>query len=427
MFTLDIFPAVMKKISILTVGSRGDVEPFIALGKGLERIGYDVQLVTHPDFTGLAEQYHINLLPIRLSAKQFVSQTMHSPKANFFSFVRVARGVLEPLLESVLPDMWLASKDSDVIISSGTTLWGLDIADSLGVPHVLAGLQPLFPTGEFPHVLMPSWFNSRGLINKASYSLIGSLYWQVISRSVNAWRSQYLGFSNRTEPFAEQKLWDEQLHLLGYSPLVIPQPVEWNKDNVHTTGYWRTDSQDEFSPPNDLTAFLSSPRKPVYIGFGSMIGKEDTLNIVLDALHQSGQRGVISYDQNHLRDVCLPPTVLNVESIPHRWLFPQTRAAVHHGGAGTTAAALTAGIPSVAVPFFSEQPFWGKRISALGVGAQPIEREELSASILANVIQMLTHDKPMQIEAEELGHQLRQENGVETASNLVHQYLMERC
>lgn len=412
----------MKRISILTVGTRGDVEPFIALSKELLLKGYEVQLVTHADFLSLANQYGVNIAPIRLSSKDFSAPLMNPPDMNLFTAVRIMRGLVEPLLESILPDMWKYAQNSDVIISSGTTLWGLDIAEKLQVPHVLVGLQPLFPTEEFPHVMMsdlPKW---GGLINQLSYLYAGYSYWHMISRSINNWRVDYLELPKKIDRFIDPNVWQNQLHLLAYSSQVIPQPSDW-VGNIATTGYWRLHS-DSFNNKR-LSHFLESSReKPVYIGFGSMLHKDvkRVVSMVISALCQSKCRGIVSFEEAHLQGIHLPENIINVRSVPHDWLFPQLAAAIHHGGAGTTAAALIAGIPSATIPFFTDQPFWGKRIYEIGAGLPPIRKENLSTSKLIQVIRELTSQN-LQMRAMQIGSQLRKENGVEKAARLISEYV----
>lgn len=416
----------MKRISILTVGSRGDIEPFIALAQKLRLKGYEVRLITHGDFYRLANEHGIDVVPIQLSSKDFTSPLMNLPETNPFTMVRTVRALLEPLLQSILPDMWQAANDSDAIISSGTTLWGLDIAEKLQVPHILVGLQPLFPTEEFPHVLMSDLPDWGGLINKLSYMFVGSFYWQMISRSINEWRTNYLGLPKKTDRFANTKLWKEQLHILAYGSLVVPQPSDWSA-NAITTGYCRLQSH-KYQPASQLSQFLkSSKEKPVYIGFGSMLHEDmsSLARISIGALRQSGRRGIVSFDETCLEDIYLPETVINVRSVPHDWLFPQLSAAIHHGGAGTTAAALTAGIPSIAIPFFSDQPFWGNRIYEIGVGLPPIKKEDLSISRLVRAIEDLT-SQGLRIEAMRLGVKLREENGAEDAACLIDDYIANR-
>ena len=412
------------KISILTVGSRGDVEPFLALGSKLVRAGHEVKLVTHPEFAGLADRYRVALLPVRLTATEFITKTMQPPPMNFFSLVRVMRSVMEPLLQSLLTDMWLAAKDADAVISAGTALWGLDIAEKLTVPHVLVGLQPLLPTKDFPHVLMSSWSTAGGVVNKLSASMVGIMYWQIVSRSINTWRKEVLDLPARNTPFSEHVAWAEQLHLLAYSPIVVPQPKDWG-GNVHTTGYWTAETLARFTPDAQLVDFISAGSRPVYVGFGSMVYKdvESTVKTVISALDRIHQRGVVSFKQEHIKDTKLPDFVINIDETSHRWLFPQMAAVIHHGGAGTASSALLAGVPSLAVPFFSDQPFWARRIAALGLSPQPIPKKELSPEKLASGIQEILSNQEMRERSRKIGAQIRSEQGVDRAIALIQAHL----
>ena len=331
---------------------------------------------------------------------------------------------MEPLLQSLLTDMWLAAKDADAVISAGTALWGLDIAEKLTVPHVLVGLQPLLPTKDFPHVLMSSWSTAGGVVNKLSASMVGIMYWQIVSRSINTWRKEVLDLPARNTPFSEHVAWAEQLHLLAYSPIVVPQPKDWG-GNVHTTGYWTAETLARFTPDAQLVDFISAGSRPVYVGFGSMVYKdvESTVKTVISALDRIHQRGVVSFKQEHIKDTKLPDFVINIDETSHRWLFPQMAAVIHHGGAGTASSALLAGVPSLAVPFFSDQPFWARRIAALGLSPQPIPKKELSPEKLASGIQEILSNQEMRERSRKIGAQIRSEQGVDRAIALIQAHL----
>ncbi|MCP4593378.1 MAG: glycosyltransferase family 1 protein, partial [bacterium] len=157
---------------------------------------------------------------------------------------------------------------------------------------------------------------------------------------------------------------------------MAPKPSDWG-EQAHVTGYWFLDHVSDWQPPADLVRFLESGPPPVYVGFGSMMSRraEQTTRITLDALKQSGQRGLIATGWGALSQSDLPDEVFLIESVPHDWLFPRTAAVVHHGGAGTTGAGLRAGVPGIVVPFGGDQPFWARRVEALGVGPAPIPRK----------------------------------------------------
>ena len=213
-----------------------------------------------------------------------------------------------------------------------------------------------------------------------------------------------------------------QIILNGYSPQVIPLAKDW-ADYIHVTGYWFLDPPQGWEPPIDLVHFLQAGPPPVYIGFGSMPSRkpEEAANLVLQALARSGQRGVLSAGWGGLKNDDLPKTVCMVGSLPHSWLFPQMAAVVHHGGAGTTAAGLSAGVPSIVTPFFGDQPFWAQRVYELGVGPKPIARKALSVERLAEAIRSAVTDTAMREKAADLGKRIRAENGVARAVEVIEQ------
>ncbi len=188
------------------------------------------------------------------------------------------------------------------------------------------------------------------------------------------------------------------------------------------TGYWFLDAAADWTPPAALMKFLNSGKPPVYIGFGSMGSRKPaaTAALVLAALDRSGQRGILLSGWGGLSQANLPDTVLMVESIPHSWLFPRMAAVVHHGGAGTTAAGLRAGVPSIVIPFFGDQLFWGQRVAKLGVGTAPIPRKQLTVELLAQAIDRAVTDPVMIRQAANLGAKIQAEDGIAHAVAVIH-------
>jgi UDP:flavonoid glycosyltransferase YjiC (YdhE family) len=212
--------------------------------------------------------------------------------------------------------------------------------------------------------------------------------------------------------------------LSAYSPDIIPHPADWPKC-LHITGYFFPELQSDWQPSPKLKSFLEAGDPPVYIGFGSMASRspEQLAKLTLEALAKSGQRGILLTGWGGLQPEFVPDTVFVVDSVPHAWLFPRTAAVVHHGGAGTTAEGLRAGVPSIIVPFILDQPFWGARIKALGLGPDPIPQKELTADRLAKAIQMAVKDSQMKQRASSYGANIRAENGVGNAVKIVKRYL----
>jgi sterol 3beta-glucosyltransferase len=320
-----------------------------------------------------------------------------------------------------------ACEGSDVIVSGlGGLFVGYAIAEKLAVPFVPAYLYPFSPTREFPGVLTPvpqtpltTWANAL------SHHVTQQLLWQSSRSADVAVREQVLGLepSGFWGPFAAMAGADG-LSLYGYSQHVIPVPHDWSTQN-HVTGYWFLEPSVEWRPPPELVAFLVAGPPPVYIGFGSMGSKnpEAMADVVLESLRRTNQRGVLSTGWGGLKTNDLPGSVFMVGSIPHAWLFPRMAAIVHHGGAGTTAAALSAGVPSIVTPVMGDQSFWARRFSELGVGPRSVPRRQLTVERLGKAIETAISDEPMRAKSAALGEQIRAEDGLSVAVRLIEQWL----
>lgn len=212
---------------------------------------------------------------------------------------------------------------------------------------------------------------------------------------ITTWRRDVLGLP----PVRDELMRDGQAvpRLYGYSRYVLPVPPDWDASSV-VTGFWFLDTPADWQPPQQLIAFLQAGPPPVYVGFGSMAAADARQKgaHVVEALAHAGVRGIIATGARGLVLDSVPEHVFLVEALPHDWLFPRVGAVIHHGGAGTTAAGLRAGKPSIICPFFGDQPFWGRRIAALGVGPQPIAQRRLSVSALTEALRVATSDTAMQ-------------------------------
>ena len=337
---------------------------------------------------------------------------------NPFRFSRGFMRVIRPLMEQVLTQCWNAGQGADAIIVSVLGLYaGYHIAEKLRVPLISAFYLPITPTRAFPSAMLPTEIAVSGGLNRWTHHLSNQLLGQPLRPALNRLRREILelppiSFWRMTrEVFHEQRL-----ILYGYSPSLLPKPPDWG-DRIHVTGYWFLDRPSEWQPPTDLSDFLNAGKPPVYIGFGSMFIRdaEETTALIVRALAVSGQRGVLLTGRNGLSRANLPDYVFDIVSIPHDWLFPRMAAIVYHGGAGTTGAALRAGVPSVTVPFFGDQPFWGRQIFRLGVGTRPIPRERLTTERLADAIRVAISDRDMRGRAAALGQRICVEDGVARA------------
>lgn len=410
-------------ILILTVGSRGDIQPFVALGLGLKAAGYRVRFATSPLFEDFVRSYSFEFAPVDDAINQLDSAdaraAMEGSKSKGFALLKETM----PLMRRMLDDEWAAAQGVDAIIYHPKSMGGVHIAEKLNIPVIMSIPLPLFtPTSEFAVPIVPAT-NLSGRLNRLTYkvtALISVPYGGVI----NEWRvkiglpprSRWINVASHTDGKPATAFYSVSEH-------VIPRPADWPKD-AHLTGYWILEPNASWQPSPELVQFLEAGPPPVYIGFGSMAGKEPEAKarIVIEALAKAGQRGIIASGWGGLQASDLPDSIYMIDEAPHHWLFPRVSTVVHHGGAGTTAAGLYAGKPSIICPFIADQPFWGQRVHALGVGPAPIAQGKLTADNLAAAIQTATSDENMRRKAAALGEKLRAEDGVANTVRLVGQY-----
>jgi sterol 3beta-glucosyltransferase len=417
----------MTHLLMLTAGSRGDVQPFIALGRRLQAEGYEVTLAAGAMFQGLVESYGVPFAPLDDEILRLKDTPAGQRAIEGQSSLSLMKRAM-PMLRRMVDDAWTAAEHcgADAVIFHPKTLAGMHIAEARRIPAIMALTMPfMHATAVFPNPALPVPGLS-GFTNRLSYQLtplMSAAYGGVTSD----WRKSR-GLPGRSRFRSDAVDWQGEPTptLVMVSEHVLPRPAEW-PSQVIMTGYWMLDDAPGWQPPADLAAFLNAGDAPVYIGFGSMTGTKaaERARIAIEALQASGLRGVLATGWGGLNPSHVPDTVHVLKETPHSWLFPRMAAVVHHGGAGTTAAGLMAGKPTLVVPFFGDQPFWGQRVEALGVGPAPIPQKKLTANNLAQALRELNENTTMRERAEVLGRQLRAEDGTAIAVNHVRQWVSE--
>ncbi|MFY1694744.1 glycosyltransferase [Solwaraspora sp. WMMA2101] len=414
------------RVLIVTVGSRGDVQPYLALGTGLRAAGHDVTLATCARFRSFVTDHgltygHLGDEILQLldsaagrAAMEDTTGLLGSIRTN----IRLARQA-NPINRGLLADVWQAARQADpeVIVYHPKALAGPHVAEKLGVPAVQAVAVPMsVATGDFPMIGMPALPLGRPY-NRLTYRLAGAGY-RMYDGMVNTFRQESLGLARTSGAALATRLPDGRpipvLHAI--SGHVLPRPADW-PGHAQLTGYWFLESATGWQPPAKLVDFLDAGDPPVYVGFGSMAGRDPQrlTRAVGDALRLAGVRGVVATGWGGLDAADLPDSVLPITQAPHDWLFPRVSAVVHHGGAGTTAAALRAGRPSVICPFILDQFFWGRRVAALGAGSAPVPQATLTGQRLAAAIRQVTTDADVRDAAAGLGRRITAEDGVASA------------
>lgn len=320
-------------------------------------------------------------------------------------------------------------KGSDLIVFSAIALWGRHIAEALAVPGLLATLVPIARTRAFRFLKFTQRTDQLipGIGNLLSYRLVDLLIWQRYAKPINRYRQKILNLPKLGFPLAPQ-----YRHRSGstmpiincYSETVVAPPSDW-KDTIHQAGYCFLDLATTYSPPPALQAFLNEEPQPVYVGFGSMISRrpEQLAQTIVSAIEATGQRAVLCSGWGEVGKIELPSSIYLLEDVPHDWLFPRVAAAIHHGAAGTTAATLNAGIPSVVVPFFADQPTWGERLEQLGISPATHPVSELTSEQLAGSIRSVVQNDSFRERAQALRAQIQEENGVDRAVSIMESYL----
>lgn len=413
------------RITIVTVGSRGDVQPYVALGLGLKGAGHEVTLTTHAPFETFVRSRGLIFSPIP-GDPEGIWQTEHGLRVlrggqNPVVFLRALRDAMLEEADAGFDACVRACQGADLVVRSPLAIAPLHIAEAMGVPQVGAYLQPLTRTRAFAPPYLPRWLDRLGWLSWLVSSVGERVMWQMFHPVANRFRRERLSLPPLSVGALIRRFYRDGYPLVyGFSPHVIPQPADWPV-SARVTGYWFLPAEDGWRPDPELEAFVGAGPAPVCVGFGSM-GSTDVealTRLVVGALRQAKQRGIILSGWAKLGDGLSADDVIVRSAVPHDWLFPRCRALVHHGGAGTTAAGLRAGRPTVVVPWFADQPLWGERVRHMGVGPRPIPHKRLSEARLAAALVQVVSDPEMLARAEVLGASIQAEDGVARAVALI--------
>ncbi|SPO25608.1 probable UDP-glucose:sterol glucosyltransferase Ugt53A1 [Ustilago trichophora] len=443
------------RIYCLTIGSRGDVQPYIALCKALKEHGHTPVIVSHPEYRGWVEGHGIEYRGVggdpAALMKLSVEHRIFSP-----AFFRESIGKFRVWLDELLRECWEECQGADLLIESPSTMAGIHVAEGLGIPYFRAFTMPWTKTSAYPQAFSVPSIEMGPSYNSSSYVLFDQIMWVATSGQINRWRKHMLGIG----PTDMSKLdADSVPFIYNFSPAVVPMPNDWG-DRVKISGYWFLDNpESNWTPPKEMSDFLEKARKDdkkiAYIGFGSITieNAEEVSNNIMKAVREADVRAIVAKgwsgrggskskkkkkqqaakpqlqhqeshtsshiesedagtEEEHEPEIEIPDDVFVVDSVPHDWLFPQIDIAMHHGGAGTTGASLRAGLVTLIKPFFGDQFFWANRVQKLGAGARV---NGLSVSDLTDALKSAASDRVMVEKAQGVGEKIRSEDGVATA------------
>lgn len=396
------------KIIIPTIGSRGDIQPYIALALGLQEAGHAVKFASHPAWRGLIESYGIPFAPMGpdIDIGEETAKIRRRSPNWMLGFIRVMKFAFN-MVEKSHGDLLELCQRMDLVIISHTSAGSME-ADELKLPNVSVTLQPQS---------IPTSNPKDPALRKAMMKVIGAGMGVLMTRPFNQMRRRAgmppMGSSGITSP---------ALNLIPLSSHFYARNPFWEERHV-MTGFWFAPPAEQWEPPTELLEFLKAGEPPVVVSLGAMaLSGEDALEaatITLAAVQAAGVRAIIQGWDEPMKQLKIPDTVFHAGSLPHSWLLPRASAIVHHGGFGTTTAGLHAGIPAFIIPHIIDQFIWGQRVAELGVGPKPIARPKLTVENMTKALRQMQAPE-MRAKAAALGEQIRSEpDGLRWAVKLI--------
>lgn len=411
----------MTRIVIAAFGTRGDVAPLTGLGVRLrEQLGAEVAIAAQHPYEPIVTAAGLQFRLLPNDTEQATRDSTYGQAVVDGARMRPSKDVLAQMrddLNGVGEAMAGAAADADLLLAEGPigSLLGYHVAEALDIPSMGAFFQPVSATKEFaPPPLTARSFGSWG--NRMAWRL-GGVGEKVYAPLVDSLRST-LGLApqpRRTYQRRRDQTWPV---LYGYSRHVVPRPADW-RAGLDVTGYWWPVDNPTWRPPAELVDFLQAGPPPVFVGLGSTAtARSDELSATIGAaLRTAGVRGIVQSGWAHLHGA--GTDILTVGDIPHAWLFPQMAAVIQHCGAGTTAAALRAGVPSIPVTGIMDQPFWARRLHTLGAATAPLQRTGLTVEDLSEAITTALRNPNYTQRAQQFSQLLHEEDGEGKATAII--------
>jgi len=411
---------MVKRIALVTIGTQGDVQPYLALAVALQERGYSVVLGASEEFKDMVEGYGVEFHTLGASIQSFLQQSRfenamsQSMLINGPSLLRQG----QQIVDTAARHAWNMCQGADLLILNMNTSFGIDIAEALHIPAVMVALQPLNSTSEFPLCIYYG-ADFGPAFNKLTYTAmtVQQIYYNLPR---NKLRRELMGLESRKKGgFFRNTDGTPLTTLYAYSEHISPRPRDWPKSAI-VTGYWQLKDRSDWQPSEAFRKFLSEGDAPVYIGFGSMpFGAERNTQILKEAVKLWGGRAVVARGWGGINPHDLPDTIFAIEKAPHDKLFKYVSAVVHHGGAGTTSAGLHLGRPTFVVPQTVDQPYWGRRVYELGTGPKPVRLRKLTPEILAGALADLTTNEAYRRNAAAIAEKLQAEDGTGKAIKVI--------
>eukprot|EP00008_Paramoeba_atlantica_P013238 CAMPEP_0201480104 /NCGR_PEP_ID=MMETSP0151_2-20130828/4663_1 /ASSEMBLY_ACC=CAM_ASM_000257 /TAXON_ID=200890 /ORGANISM="Paramoeba atlantica, Strain 621/1 / CCAP 1560/9" /LENGTH=1139 /DNA_ID=CAMNT_0047861861 /DNA_START=81 /DNA_END=3500 /DNA_ORIENTATION=- len=426
----DVASVPPLNIIILIVGSRGDVQPFLSFALGLKARGHRVRISSHIKFLDFVRGQGVDYYPLRGDPETLMKFMSEHPDmvTTHAEDLAAQTNTLKEIFDSVYLACTTPTKRSggtsyipDVIISNPPVAVHTHTSEKLQIPLQIMFTMPWSTTKDYRHPF--ACFGPMKMIkgNRQSYAAIDKALWTGQAMLINKYRLN-IGLPVMVNGFNMiERLKVPQTYCM--SPHLAAKPSDWGP-HIDVVGFWFLDLMSSFNPREkvpELVDFLEKGDKPFYIGFGSIVVEDPKKlsKLVIDAIEGARTplgkpvRAIVHQGWAKLGEGLQTSEnifLLNAP-VPHDWLFPLCSSCCHHGGAGTMAAGLRVGLPTIVVPFFGDQPFWGSVVAQKGVGPEPIFNTDINAKKLKDAIEFC-YTPDVIAKAKELGVLLMEEDGV---------------
>lgn len=389
---------VNMKVTFLTLGSRGDVQPYVALAKKLIENGNEALVCTGASFKRFIEENSVGFheatadLMVILDSEEG-KKVFNGGRFNIFNMLKFSKEVITPAFRKSMDDFLEASKGSDIIIYHPKALGAVDIAQHMNIPCICLPPVPImYPITEFPNFAISADKSFGPFLNKLTYKAT-SLGEASYMKSINDFRKSSLNLPKRKAGEIAFKVNETNIPIIyPISPFLFNEIESW-KDRVFLSGFFFLDIG-ETKLDNELENFIESGNPPIVVSFSSMPLKAPALfkEKLLKALKETDNRAVILTGTSGMTFEN-DDNIYAVEKAPHRLIFKKAKGIIHHGGVGTMSEALLSGVPQLIMPFTTDQPFWAHRLYSKGYAIKPLREKNLEVSAFIKALKEMENEK----------------------------------
>lgn len=421
-------PADARPIVLIASGTRGDVQPLLALAQALQRRGHAVRVASHAPFRAMIASAGVPFAALSDNPSDWLARTPTLFTArptpvvlrNSLRYLRVAQDMTARLLDSAR----IACDGAGLIVGGLASLWAGAVADAIRAPLAWVFLQPLMPTGAFASSVWPLWRDGGPALNRLSYRMVDAISTQPWRAVIARWRRVH-GLAAEPRGMLQRAHASVDAVLNAFSPQLVPAPRDWPAACA-PLGFWQLSRSGALS--DDLERFIGDAGDVIYIGTGagSAVNACALLQMAHDAALRLKLRALVNVHGVEALPAAYGDRLRIARDVPHDAVFPRMRAVVHHGGAGTTAAALRAGVPMVVLPVFADQFFWAARAHAAGLAPAPLSQRSLNQAQFVGAVAQAVHDPALRNRAQQLAAHVRAEDGITQAVDRLEALLRRR-